>query len=82
MAVVAIVDVRETLEARRQPLSDGRLAHKALATRIWPPGHVQRTIVRKKLHYRVEIVSIESVEDGLRRFYGNRLLLKHRFLLD
>src|SRR5712692_8082832 len=77
MAVLTIVDIRETLEARRQPLSHGSLAHKALAPRIWPTRQVQRTIVRKELHDRVQIVGIEGIEDRLYGFYGHRLLLRH-----
>src|SRR5713101_26669 len=77
MAVLTIVDIRETLEARRQPLSHGSLAHKALSPRIWPTRQVQRTIIRKELHDRVQILGIEGIEDRLYGFYGHRLLLRH-----
>jgi hypothetical protein len=36
-----------------------------------PAGHIQGTIIGEELHDRVEIVSIERIEDGFSRFGRN-----------
>ena len=64
MPFVAIMDVRETLEAGRKSLAHGCFAFETFAPRLWATRHIERAIICKELHDRVEIVGVEGIKDG------------------
>ena len=77
MAILAVVNIRKTLEAAGQALSHRRATDKPRAPRIWPTRHVKCAVFGEEAHDFVEVMSIERLEDGLRRLYGVEWVFRH-----
>ena len=77
VTILAVMDVREPREARRQGVPDGRSPGEPCAPRVWSPRHVERAVVGEERHDRVEIVGVEGVEDRLQSSHGQRLRVGH-----
>jgi hypothetical protein len=62
MAVIAVMNIRDTAEASRQSSTDLILSDVAGTPGIGPPRQIKGRILREELHYPIEIVSIECSE--------------------
>src|SRR5260221_8384085 len=80
MRVLVVVHIRDAGEPRAQRLRHGGCTNRPTAPRIGAARHLQHAILAEKAHDAVEIVVIEGVENGLKRFDGG--LVCHGDLLS
>src|SRR5262249_54485344 len=64
VAIVPVLDVRDAVEARLDPLPDLLLAHEPPAAGSGPARHVQDAVLAEEGHDRVDVVGVERVEEG------------------
>jgi len=62
MFVVGIVNIRQTAKAAGQTLTDGFPAREAGTPGVRPSWSVERAVLREEVHYPVQIVVIESLD--------------------
>jgi hypothetical protein len=65
--------IRNALEAFGQTRADIVLADVAIAAWSSATRHVEDTIVREVVHDRIQVVTIECVQESLQQLYGHML---------